>query len=61
MGWKKNGKVMEARTASPRSPFLKMIGYLVYISEATQRKGTNRLSKFHPAFAVACENKAMNA
>ena len=55
------GNVMDARTASPRSPFLKIMAFLLYMSEATQRNGTKRLSKFQPAFAVACENRAINA
>ena len=31
------------------------------MSEATQRKGTKRLSKFQPALAVAGANRLMNA
>ena len=46
---------MEARTASPKSPFLITSCFLLYTSEAMQRKGTNNLSKspLHEAVARA--------
>ena len=39
IGLKTNGKLMEARTASPKSPLLNTNGFLLYTSDAIQRKG----------------------
>ena len=51
---------MEARTASPRSPFPNTICRLLYTSEAIQRKGTNSLSKSPSQAAVARANSSTN-
>ena len=53
MGLNMAGKLMEARTASPRSPFFNISGLLLYTSEAIQRKGIYRLSKLALLAAVA--------
>src|SRR5574344_56119 len=55
------GKLIEALTASPKSPFLNIISFLLYTSDATQRNGTNNLSKLLPHAAVARENRFRNA
>ena len=42
-----HGVPMEARTASARSPLRKITDFFCSISEATQRNGTNKLSKLY--------------
>ena len=53
MGLNIKGKLIEARTASPRSPRFKTSCFLLYTSEAMHRKGTNNLSKSPSQVAVA--------
>ena len=51
-GLKKNGNVMDERTASHKSPFRQMMAFLLYTSELMQRNGTKRWS------AAASRSKA---
>ena len=48
-----NGKLMEALTASPKSPSFMTNCFLLYTSDAMQRKGTKSLSKSPLQAAVA--------
>ena len=59
MGLKKNGYVIDALTASPRLPSEKTICFLLYTSDATQRKGIMRLSKFPLQTVFGPENISM--
>ena len=55
MGLNMNGKLIDALTASPKSPSFMINCFLLYTSEAIQRKGTKSLSKspLHAAVARA--------